>query len=135
MLAKATLEPPTVTATADALGRLNNNVSLKGAHANAPDHGPPLIRREGGTTIILPVQDPTARLAKLHPAPCQCVVTSSVTKSSFVLAKHRQIIDLACTFRTLLKISTKLVDNLVEKIGLADSNQGHLAIFKGLHKI
>jgi hypothetical protein len=95
---------------------------------NSPDHGPPLIRREGGTTIILPVQDPTARLAKLQPAPCQCVVTSSVTKSSFVLAKHRQIIDPACTFRTLLKISTKLVDKLVEKIGLADSNQGHLAI-------
>jgi hypothetical protein len=31
--------------------------------------GPPLIRREGGTTFILPVQDPTARLAKLQPAP------------------------------------------------------------------
>ena len=60
--AKATLEPPTVAATADALGRLNDNVSLKGAHAIAPDHGPPLIRREGGTTIILPVQDPTRAL-------------------------------------------------------------------------
>ena len=131
MLAKATLEPPTVTATADALGRLNNNVSLKDAHAIAPDHDPPLIRREGGTTIILPVQDPTARLAKLQPAPCQSVVTSSVTKSSFFAAKDRQIVDTACTIRTLLKISTKPVDNLVEKIGPADFNPGHLAIFKG----
>src|SRR3984893_7802550 len=92
-------------------------------------HGPPLTRREGGTTIILPVQDPTARLAKLQPAPSQSVVTSSVTKSSFFAAKDRQIVDPACTIRTLLKISTKSVDNLVEKIGLADSNQGHLSDF------
>jgi hypothetical protein len=76
--------------------------------------------REGGTTIILPVQDPTARLAKLQPAPYQSVATSSVTKSSFFVAKHRQIIDPACN----LKISTKFVDNFVEKIGLAASNQG-----------
>ena len=123
------MEPPTVTATADALGRLNNNVRLKDAHAIAPDHGPLLIRREAERLITLPVQDPTARLAKLQPAPCQCVVTSSVTKSSFFAAKDRQIVDPACTIRTLLKISTKSVDNLVEKIGLADSNQGHLSDF------
>jgi len=129
VLAKATLEPPTVTATADALGRLNNNVRLKDTHAIAPDHGPPLIRREGGTTVILPVQDPGARLAKLQPAPCQSVVTSSVTKSSFFVAKHRQIIDPAYTIRTLLRISTKLVDNFVEKIGLADLESRPLALF------
>src|SRR5260370_31842519 len=106
------------------------NVRLKNAHAIGRDNAPPLIRREGGTTIILPVQDPTALLAKLQPAPCQGVVTSSVTKSSFVLAKHRQTIDPACTFRTLLKISTKLVDNFVEKIDLADLESRLLAIFK-----
>jgi hypothetical protein len=77
-------------------------------------------------------EDPTARLAKFQPAPCQSVVTSSVTKSSFFAAKDRQIVDTACTIRTLLKISTKPVDNLVEKIGPADFNPGHLAIFKGL---
>jgi len=83
VLAKATLEPPTVTATADALGRLNNNVTLKDAHAIAPDHDPPLIRREGGTTIILPVQDPTARLAKLQPAPVG--VSSSAIRHKIVI--------------------------------------------------
>ena len=123
------MEPPTVTATADALGRLNNNVRLKDAHAIAPDHGPPLIRREGGTTYHIARARSYRAPCKTPASPCQCVVTSSVTKSSFFAAKDRQIVDPACTIRTLLKISTKSVDNLVEKIGLADSNQGHLSDF------
>ena len=45
--------------------------------------------------------------------------------------QDRQITDLACA----MKISTRLVDNLVEKINPADSNRSRLAIPKGLHKI
>jgi len=63
VLAKATLEPPTVTATADALGRLNNNVSLKDAHAIAPDHGPPLIRRIKRELAALLARDGFAAVA------------------------------------------------------------------------
>jgi hypothetical protein len=92
-----------------------------------PRSSTPLVRGEGerlrenshGRCKISSAFD-----GETEPGLRQSIVTSCVTKSSCFPANNRQITDSECNFRRSLKISPKLVDNLVEKISPNGSKQG-----------